>query len=266
VEAVQVGAVKTIYAKALNDHECNANEWHFVITQVNEGATHAPTHIHIAWANGEIGQAAFYKYTGKTAHYATWSNLDSPVISASADIYSTWSTGGVHGNGQFNLSHGPCLATPTPTPTPTITPTPTPTATPTPTETPTPTVTPTPTPDLDCSDFQYQEDAQDVLDADPSDPNGLDGDGDGIACESLPTPTPPVVGPTPTPADGTAGAPAPVGTGTVQAPAPVGFPDTGGAPACEDEGGGLLSHLLFLASGLLFGGATGAVLARRHLR
>ncbi|TNC22357.1 excalibur calcium-binding domain-containing protein [Amycolatopsis alkalitolerans] len=41
--------------------------------------------------------------------------------------------------------------------------------------------------DLNCSDFKYQEDAQAVYDADPSDPNNLDGnDNDGIACESLP--------------------------------------------------------------------------------
>lgn len=40
---------------------------------------------------------------------------------------------------------------------------------------------------LNCSDFTYQEDAQAALDADPSDPNGLDGnDNDGIACEDLP--------------------------------------------------------------------------------
>ena len=39
---------------------------------------------------------------------------------------------------------------------------------------------------LDCGDFSTQEDAQAVLDADPSDPNYLDGDGDGIACEALP--------------------------------------------------------------------------------
>ncbi len=38
-----------------------------------------------------------------------------------------------------------------------------------------------------CDDFTYQEEAQDVLDADPSDPNGLDGDNDGIACEALPS-------------------------------------------------------------------------------
>jgi hypothetical protein len=40
--------------------------------------------------------------------------------------------------------------------------------------------------DKDCSDFQYQEEAQAVLDATPGDPNGLDRDKDGIACESLP--------------------------------------------------------------------------------
>jgi hypothetical protein len=38
-----------------------------------------------------------------------------------------------------------------------------------------------------CGDFRYQEDAQDVYDADPSDPNRLDGsDQDGIVCESRP--------------------------------------------------------------------------------
>lgn len=42
--------------------------------------------------------------------------------------------------------------------------------------------------DLNCSDFATQPEAQAELDADPSDPNGLDGnDNDGIACESLPS-------------------------------------------------------------------------------
>ena len=40
--------------------------------------------------------------------------------------------------------------------------------------------------DLDCSDFATQAEAQAVLDADPSDPHGLDGEGDGVPCESLP--------------------------------------------------------------------------------
>lgn len=42
--------------------------------------------------------------------------------------------------------------------------------------------------DLNCDDFDTQEEAQAVFDADPSDPNGLDGnDNDGNACESLPS-------------------------------------------------------------------------------
>ncbi|GAA5126105.1 hypothetical protein [Pseudonocardia adelaidensis] len=44
--------------------------------------------------------------------------------------------------------------------------------------------------DLDCSDFDFQEEAQAVLDADRSDPHrldgGVDGAADGVACESLP--------------------------------------------------------------------------------
>ncbi|WP_207787480.1 thermonuclease family protein [Actinomycetospora cinnamomea] len=40
--------------------------------------------------------------------------------------------------------------------------------------------------DVDCSDFDTQQDAQDHLDADPSDPARLDVDDDGVACESLP--------------------------------------------------------------------------------
>jgi hypothetical protein len=40
--------------------------------------------------------------------------------------------------------------------------------------------------DLDCASFETQEQAQRVLEQDPSDPNYLDGDGDGVACEDLP--------------------------------------------------------------------------------
>jgi micrococcal nuclease len=38
--------------------------------------------------------------------------------------------------------------------------------------------------DLDCSDFASQAEAQEVLEDNPSDPNGLDADGDGQACET----------------------------------------------------------------------------------
>jgi len=39
---------------------------------------------------------------------------------------------------------------------------------------------------LDCASFETHEEAQRVLEQDPSDPNYLDGDGDGVACEDLP--------------------------------------------------------------------------------
>lgn len=38
---------------------------------------------------------------------------------------------------------------------------------------------------LNCADFSTQAEAQQVYDADPSDPNFLDADGDGIPCEEL---------------------------------------------------------------------------------
>src|SRR5215207_4173836 len=40
--------------------------------------------------------------------------------------------------------------------------------------------------DLNCEDFDSQEEAQAVLDRDPSDPNNLDADNDGKACETFP--------------------------------------------------------------------------------
>lgn len=38
----------------------------------------------------------------------------------------------------------------------------------------------------DCADFETREQAQAVLDQDPSDPHYLDGEGDGVPCEDLP--------------------------------------------------------------------------------
>ena len=40
--------------------------------------------------------------------------------------------------------------------------------------------------DYDCSDFESQNQAQQILENTPGDPNRLDGDGNGVACESLP--------------------------------------------------------------------------------
>ncbi|MET9763340.1 excalibur calcium-binding protein [Streptomyces sp. NPDC006372] len=58
--------------------------------------------------------------------------------------------------------------------------------------------------DRDCRDFAFQEDAQAVFDADPSDPDKLDedeGPDDGIACEALPRRGSGIISPThmPTP-------------------------------------------------------------------
>ena len=143
---------KNIYAKSLTNHECDATEWHFVITQVNS-EQNAPVDITVTFGNSNTMTVLLDDYTGKTAHYATDSNLGSTAISASADIYAAWGTQtGPGTNGQFNLSHGPCnepTPTPTPTPCPNCTPTPTPTPCtdcgPTPTPTP-PTVGTTPGP------------------------------------------------------------------------------------------------------------------------
>ena len=77
---------QTISAKALTDHECDATEWHFVITQVDTQA-HAPASITVSWANGDTEEVPLDKYTGKVAHYVTTSNLDSTVMSATAVIY-----------------------------------------------------------------------------------------------------------------------------------------------------------------------------------
>lgn len=48
----------------------------------------------------------------------------------------------------------------------------------------------TPPEDIDCIDFQYQEEAQQVFNRDPTDPYNLDPNNDGFACSSLPSSMP----------------------------------------------------------------------------
>jgi len=84
---------------------------------------------------------------------------------------------------------------------------------------------------LNCPDFKYQEDAQAVLDADPTDPNKLDQDHDGIACESLPHRG----GPASTPAS--TSKPAPATTTTSAAAAPAKKPSTGHQVKVKPVGG-----------------------------
>jgi hypothetical protein len=63
--------------------------------------------------------------------------------------------------------------------------------------------------DLNCSDFLNQAAAQAHLDADPSDPDGLDTDHDGVACESLPCPCGQPATATPSPSPSPPPAPTP---------------------------------------------------------
>ncbi|MBA2770305.1 MAG: hypothetical protein H0U35_14495, partial [Sporichthyaceae bacterium] len=101
--AATAGSSNPISAKALDDHECDDSEWHFIITQI-DNADNAPDSISVSWANGATAELLLDKVTGSAAHYATTANLTSTVTSATTDIYAGWS-------GQFNLSHGPCSAT-----------------------------------------------------------------------------------------------------------------------------------------------------------
>lgn len=72
--------------------------------------------------------------------------------------------------------------------------------------------------DVDCADFASQAEAQAVLDADPSDPNGLDADNDGTACKGVAySPAEPDVASPPETPDGQQNQqpPAPIQNGTV---------------------------------------------------
>lgn len=90
---------KTIDAKALTDHECNADQWQFVITGVDP--IPAPASVTVHFSDGGTVVVPLQKVTGNVAHYVTTTHLDSTVTSATAVIESDWA-------GQFNLSDGPC--------------------------------------------------------------------------------------------------------------------------------------------------------------
>ncbi|MFF8233085.1 excalibur calcium-binding protein [Streptomyces caelestis] len=114
-------------------------------------------------------------------------------------------------------------------------------------------------PDRDCRDFAFQEDAQAVFDADPSDPNRLDedqGPDDGIACEALPRRGTGVISPT-----GQASTPSPVTPTPTTAPSRGARGGLGGAaasgPGTWDVGVGLA----FAAGATL---AAGYVVKRRR--
>jgi LPXTG-motif cell wall-anchored protein len=155
-----------ITAKALLSHSCDANEWHFVITQIDNHSD-VPATIDVTWANGAHEVVPTNKYTGKTAHYTTTSNLNSEVTEAYTYIYNGWT-------GQFNLSHGPCV-TASPTPSATVSPTVAPTAVPTAVATAAPSGQPTVAPSATPS-------AVPVVGSVSTPSNPTDGRSDGLGC------------------------------------------------------------------------------------
>ena len=79
----------TITAKVQGGHECNAEEWHFVITQIDQGED-APAFITVS---GPTAIPNRFRSTRSRAGRLTTSrnsNLDSTVVSATADIYEGW--------------------------------------------------------------------------------------------------------------------------------------------------------------------------------
>ncbi|MEV4051321.1 excalibur calcium-binding domain-containing protein [Amycolatopsis sp. NPDC049688] len=105
--------------------------------------------------------------------------------------------------------------------------------------------------DKDCSDFQYQEEAQAVLDATPGDPNGLDRDKNGIACETLPHRQQGTTTPTAEPSTRTTPAKKPAGTrktGQVKVKPAGGVATGGGEPADDVPGILVLSGTLLAAT------------------
>lgn len=124
--------------------------------------------------------------------------------------------------------------------------------------------------DVDCANFATQEQAQAVFDADPSDPNRLDGDNDNIACEALPSgagggntaaPTPaPTATVSPAPSAAAPGAAVPGAVTGTAAPAPAG-PVNAGTGSPTDTA--TVSYVLGGAALLAAAGA-GVTVARRR--
>ncbi|MFJ7294706.1 excalibur calcium-binding protein [Streptomyces collinus] len=126
--------------------------------------------------------------------------------------------------------------------------------------------------DLDCRDFAFQEDAQAVFDADPSDPNRLDEDqgrDDGVACEALahrgiidPTTSPTSAGPSASPSVSPSVSPsAPVTATPTGAPSQGVRGGLGGAVASGPGDWDLAIGLAFAAGAAV---AAGYVVRRRR--
>ncbi len=87
-------------AQAIDDHPCDATEWHFVINQLEQPAD-APHQIIVTWGTSFSEEVALDETTTSTAHYTTAAHLDAELTEARADLPASW-------DGRFVLSHGPC--------------------------------------------------------------------------------------------------------------------------------------------------------------
>ena len=118
--------------------------------------------------------------------------------------------------------------------------------------------------DRDCDDFSTQAEAEDALDADPSDPERLDADDDGEACESSTygdeVETEPAAVSSPGSDDGSEHDSAGATTTHASPEYPVGGVEAGDGSAPSDE------TPFLLASGLLAATAVGGATVARHAR
>jgi len=110
--------------------------------------------------------------------------------------------------------------------------------------------------DVNCDVFGSQDSAQAILDADPSDPNGLDQDGDGVACEGNAS-SANSASSAKSASSANSATQYQYGAAGAQYGQATPLPETGGAP---------LSLYVMLGMGLIFSGLAGIMLSRRFNR
>ncbi len=95
-----------VHAKSISGHDCNPDEFGWVITQADEITP--PPFITVTYDDNSVEVINLTKVTGGVAHYVTTNNLNHKAASGEASLsdsdYAAWTAA----NGQFNLSHGPC--------------------------------------------------------------------------------------------------------------------------------------------------------------
>ena len=85
-------------------HDCDTNEWHFIINGVDKNQSPIPVEITITWSDYTTEKIALGEpVTATVLHFYSDSHLTDGKypIDATAVIYDAY-------GGNFNLSHGPC--------------------------------------------------------------------------------------------------------------------------------------------------------------